>query len=101
MSKGDIVLIDFPFTDLSDFKMRPALVLYSDEKSEDCVFAFITSEKPKKLIEFDVKLRKSKYNGLKNDSIIKLDRIATLNKKMASRYLGKLDSDYVVEVDNK
>jgi mRNA interferase MazF len=39
--KGKIVLIPFPFTDLTSTKLRPALVLYEGEK--DVVVAFISS----------------------------------------------------------
>jgi mRNA interferase MazF len=41
MLKGRIVLIPFPFTDLSASKLRPALVLYEGE--QDVVVAFISS----------------------------------------------------------
>jgi len=41
MKKGDIVLIKFPFTDLSGSKLRPALVLV--ESGNDVIVAFITS----------------------------------------------------------
>jgi mRNA interferase MazF len=42
MNKGDIILIPFPFTDLTGVKTRPALVLVS--KSEDLTVAFISSQ---------------------------------------------------------
>lgn len=39
--KGKIVLIPFPFTDLTATKLRPALILHDGEK--DVVAAFISS----------------------------------------------------------
>ncbi|MEM3464070.1 MAG: type II toxin-antitoxin system PemK/MazF family toxin, partial [Candidatus Bathyarchaeia archaeon] len=42
--KGKIVLIPFPFTDLTRTKLRPALVLFEGEK--DVIVAFISSRIP-------------------------------------------------------
>lgn len=42
MKKGDIVLLPFPFTDLTGNKVRPAVVLFASEC--DVTVCFITSE---------------------------------------------------------
>jgi len=41
MTKGEIILVNFPFTDLTGNKLRPALVLA--EKRDDILTAFISS----------------------------------------------------------
>jgi mRNA interferase MazF len=54
--KGKIVLVPFPFTDLTAAKLRPALVIYEGEK--DVVQAFISSKIPSEPSEVDVLLPK-------------------------------------------
>ena len=44
--QGDIIVVKFPFTDGSQFKKRPALVISNTklDKSEDCLLVQITSK---------------------------------------------------------
>jgi mRNA interferase MazF len=42
MAKGDIVLINFPFTDLTGSKLRPAVTLIDGEA--DLTVCFITTK---------------------------------------------------------
>ena len=88
MKKGDIVLIPFPFTDLSGTKNRPALVLISIET--DITLAFISTQLKWKE-ETDILLKPSKENGLKAESIIRLAKLVTLDKTLAIGKLGSLD----------
>lgn len=47
--RGDIVLVSFPFTDVSSSKRRPALVISPDlfnEQGQDVVLVAITSQEP-------------------------------------------------------
>ena len=61
MIKGEIVLIPFPFTDLSGIKNRPALVLVENE--DDITVSFITTQL-KLQEELDVKVEPDTENGL-------------------------------------
>lgn len=97
MSKGHIVLIPFPFTDLSGQKVHPALVLHVS-RGEDCVVAFISS-RPDKRTPFDIHITPSIANGLKVESIIKVDKIATLQKKIVIGELGIAESSVRKVVD--
>ena len=98
MSKGDIVLIPFPFTDLSGNKLRPAVVLFTVES--DVTVAFITS-KMKFSGNYDLKIKKSTENALKVDSVLKVSKIATIDKGLVIGMLGILNVQEISEMNAK
>ena len=87
MNKGEIILITFPFTDLSGSKLRPALVLAVDR--DDVTVAFITTNL-QQLNNTDMFLQKSTNNGLKKDSLVKMNKIATLDNSLIMGSVGQL-----------
>jgi mRNA interferase MazF len=97
MKKGDVVLIKFPFTDLTGSKLRPALVLF--ESGDDVVVSFITSVLTERF-SGDVKVIKSEQNGLKKDSILRLVKLATLSKSLIAGKLGIFSQDDLKAVNH-
>jgi len=93
LRRGDIVLVLFPFTDLSGTKRRPALIVGRVE-SDDLVLAFITSRLPAgsplsahSLVPGDPEFRAT---GLKVPSSVRLDKLATLHRRLVTRRLGAI-----------
>ena len=93
--KAKIVLIHFPFTDLSDSKLRPALVLH--ESNDDVIVAFISSKIPAHLqhSDFLVSMDHPSFlsTGLKVTSVIKFDKIATISKDLIEGEIGEITQD--------
>lgn len=85
---GDVVLIPFPFSDLSKNKIRPAVILAQDK--DDFVCVFITTIKPDGSIFLDVVCDKN--NNLKMNSYIRYSKIASLSNKIIIGKLGKLSN---------
>ena len=98
MAKGDIVLITFPFTDLTGSKLRPAVVL--TETDQDLTLAFITTQFQWRETT-DVVLLPSFGNGIKSESIIRTGKIATNDRRLAKGLLGRLSSSEISELDQK
>ncbi len=97
MTRGDIILIPFPFSDLSGQKVRPSLVLYADKDDRDMIVAFFTSN----IItrgKYDLVVKATKWNNLKVESILRLVKLATIEKKMALGLLGKIEDEYMAMV---
>jgi mRNA interferase MazF len=99
MKKGDIVLVPFPFTDLSQSKLRPAVVLYTEPTNNDVTLCFITSQGIDTLFagEFLLDIADPEFlsTGLKISSKVRVTRIMTIERKLISRRLGKLGNSHV------
>ena len=89
MKQGDLILVPFPFTDLSGNKVRPALVLIAS--SLDVTLAFVTTQFQWQE-STDMLLAPDSLNGLKKPSLIRLSKLATIDAALVQGRLGSLDT---------
>lgn len=93
--KGKIILVPFPFDDLSLTKVRPAVALTEPIGSfRHVVIAFITSQVPDEMFDTDllIEASDSDFNstGLRVTSVLRLHRICTVTTTLFQRELGEL-----------
>lgn len=94
LDKGDIVLVQFPFTDLSQTKLRPAVVLLENTNLNEVTLCFISSQNVDNLSldEFALDTSDPEFSGtgLRVASKVRVTRIVTLQRQLVVRRLGKL-----------
>jgi mRNA interferase MazF len=98
--KGDIVVIPFPFSDLSGSKKRPALVL-ADLQGDDIILCQITSQQVKDNYAFPVKNSDFKTGKLTAPSNIRPNRIFTADKNIIIKKVASLDEKAINAVIQK
>lgn len=98
--KGDIVVIPFPFSDLTGTKRRPAFVL-ADLPGNDIILCQITSRFKKD--KFVVELGSNDFvsGNLPVQSYIRPNRLFTSDKKIIIRKAGKVNNTISTEVLQK
>lgn len=106
MRRGTVVLTPFPFTDLSGRKVRPAvLVSRSDRTGSDVILAFITSHRDQELSAADLLVEQTDpdfaQTGLKVDSVIKCDKLVTVDTSVLLGEIGELSKHLIDELDQK
>jgi mRNA interferase MazF len=91
---GSIVLTRFPFTDLSGDKRRPALVVSRDnDRRPDLVVCFVTSI-PRTGPDM-APLAATAGTGLKVPSVVRFDKLATLDRSVIVGRLGAAPADWL------
>jgi len=85
---GNIVLLKFPFADGIIYKRRPALVL-KDFEDGDLLVCRITSKIYRS--KYDIYLDDWLSFGLKLPSVIRVHKMATLEKDMIDTIIGQID----------
>ncbi|MFQ5676501.1 MAG: type II toxin-antitoxin system PemK/MazF family toxin [bacterium] len=86
--KGDVVVIPFPFSDLTQAKRRPALVL-AKLKGDDLILCQITSQNVRD--DYAISLDNSDFQmgSLKQASNIRPNRIFTADKRIILYKVGQ------------
>ena len=106
MIKGKVVLVPFPFDDLSTTKMWPAVCLTEPiGPHRHVVLAFITSQIPPDLQETDLVLDAKQADfsmtGLRVSSTLRLHRLMTVSTTISRRELGELSPGMRAKADLK
>ncbi|MBD1868444.1 type II toxin-antitoxin system PemK/MazF family toxin [Cyanobacteria bacterium FACHB-471] len=96
--RGKVVLILFPFDDLSSNKVRPAYCLTGAMGTyQHIIFALITSRIPEIPLNTDIILQPNQPDfinaGLRQASTLRLDHLVTLRRSRIQRELGSLTSE--------
>ncbi len=104
--RGEVVLVPFPFTDLSSAKQRPALVVSPDRwnaAQSDALLVAITSQIPSLLPPDDVLLSADdlRSGGLPKASLVRPTKLITIHQGLIRRSLGQVSDQTLQAILSK
>jgi mRNA interferase MazF len=106
VQRGDIVLLDYPYSSGGGAKVRPALVVQNDRDNRRLVNTIIvqitsvtrrTMEPTQLLIE--IATPDGMASGLRQDSVVNCVNTLTLDKTKILRKLGRLSESMLLQVN--
>jgi mRNA interferase MazF len=108
VSRGDVVLAMFPFTDASGAKKRPALVVQcnrNNRRLHDVILAIITSNIQRAVVEptqllIDVTTTDGRQSGLLHPSAVKCEHLVTVHERLIERVIGSLSPAAMLKVND-
>lgn len=101
LDPGEIVLVPFPFTDLTSSKTRPALVLSCapyNEASRDAILLGMTSNLANSDHSVLIDNEDLASGRLVATSRVKVDKVVTLEQRLIRRTVGKLEPEVLFRV---
>ncbi|MGZ8238423.1 MAG: type II toxin-antitoxin system PemK/MazF family toxin [Methylobacter sp.] len=103
ISEGQIVLFRFPQADQKGGKLRPALVLRKlPGKFDDWLICMISSQLHQVIPELDEVIDSEepdfRQTGLKQSSLIRISRLAVVNREILIGKLGVVDANRLITI---
>jgi mRNA interferase MazF len=103
LARGDVVLTRFPFTDLTGASLRPAVVVSQGQIGQDVVLAAISSVVRGALAPTDctVEVTHPEFalTGLRITSVLRMHKLAAVDRSVIVRRLGRLGPQLQAEAD--
>ena len=93
-SVGDVVSVEFPYSDLQGHKRRPGLVLAVD--SLDILLARLTTRPARDSL--DIALTRWTQLGLPKPSTVRLTKLAAIDRRLVHHKIGRLHPEDSVAV---
>ena len=98
--KGDVVVLEFPYTDLSKTKKRPSLVV-ANLKGDNIILCQITGQSRPDPDLIDLKKDDFQTGGLHRESFIMPSFIFTIHKSKVNYIAEKIEQEKIKEVEKK
>ena len=92
--QGEIVIVPFPFSDLSSFKQRPVLILSKSKdnaESEDIITCGITSNLKNAKYSVLIDNLDLESGNIPSKSRIKIDKLFTLDKRIIKKKVARIN----------
>ncbi len=96
-SVGTVVLVRFPFSDLSRSKVRPAVVL-ADTGRNDWVLCQVTSQPYTDPLAVEVTSGNLASGSFRKDSYARPGKLFTANAGIMTKEIGELKSEKLEEI---
>jgi len=90
--KGEVVVLEFPFSNLIQAKRRPSLII-KVPKGEDIIVCQITGKSYEKSVEIPIKKNDFHKGSLKVESYMRLDKIFSIEKSLIKYKVGSLKQE--------
>lgn len=105
--RGDVVLVDFPYSDQTGNKVRPVLVVQADlwnQRLDDTILALITSSRHRRVgaatqVVIDITTAEGQQTGLRLNSVIQCENLLTYDQALILRALGRLSPAAMQQID--
>jgi mRNA interferase MazF len=105
VARGQIVLVDFPFSDGLGSKVRPAIVVQNDllnQRIDDTILAAIsrsTHRASATQVLVDLATPEGQATGLRQNSMIQCENLLTYDQNLIITSIGQLPAALLMQVD--
>jgi mRNA interferase MazF len=107
VQRGDIVLVDFPYSNHRESKVRPALVIQSDvwnQRLDTTILASITSSHHRRVgastqYFIDTTTAEGQQSGLRFDLIVQCENLITHEQELILRVIGSFPDSVMQRIN--
>lgn len=107
VQRGDVVMVDWQFSDRTGAKRRPALVVQADvynQTLEDTILALISSSARRRAgaatqLEIDIGTPDGQQTGLSINSVVQCENLVTVDRRFILRVRGSFSTRLMLQIE--